>query len=160
DQIQRGFLWRNGTIQDLASLGGDFLGPEGINDHGAIAGWSYLAGNASYHAALWRGLGNITDLGVLARDDCSFASAVNDPNQIVGSSIGDGCTFDDNSLAFLWESGSLYDLNALIPPGASLHLLLALGINDRGEIAGTGLDVGGNRHDFLLVPCVVSSPSD
>ena len=161
EQIQRGFLWQNGTIQDLgASLGGDFLGPEGINDHGAVAGWAYLAGNASYHAALWRGVGNITDLGVVAGDDCSFASAINAQTEIVGSSFGDGCTFDDNAHAFLWESGSPYDLNTLIPAGASLHLLLALGINDRGEIAGTGLDIGGNRHDFLLVPCVVSSASD
>jgi probable HAF family extracellular repeat protein len=161
EQIQRGFLWQNGTIQDLgASLGGDFLSPEGINDHGMVAGWSYLAGNAFYHAALWEEVGNITDLGVVSGDDCSFATAINAKSQIVGSSLGDGCTFDDSSNAFLWESGSLYDLNTLIPADASLHLLLALGINDRGEIAGTGLDSAGNRHDFLLVPCVMSTASD
>lgn len=160
EEIQRGFVWQNGTIQDLrASLGGDFLSPEGINDHGIIAGWAYLAENASYHAALWRGVGNIIDLGAVAGDDCSFATAINAQSQIVGSSIGDGCSFDDNAHAILWESGSLYDLNTLVPAGASLHLLLAVGINDRGEIAGTALGVDGNRHDFLLVPCVVSSAS-
>jgi len=160
EQIERGFVWQNGTIQDLgASLGGDFTGSEGINDHGAIAGWAFLAGNASYHAALWQQVGNITDLGVVAGDDCSFASSINAQTQIVGTSIGDGCTFDENSRGFLWESGSLYDLNTLIPPGASLHLLLALAINDRGEIAGSGLDLNGNRHTFLLVPCAVNSAS-
>src|SRR5262249_1199133 len=39
EQIQRGFVWQYGRIQDIASLGGDFLGPEGINDQGTIAGW-------------------------------------------------------------------------------------------------------------------------
>jgi uncharacterized membrane protein len=161
EQIERGFVWQNGTIQDFdASLGGDFTGSEGINDRGAIAGWAYLAGNASYHAALWQQVGNTTDLGVVAGDDCSFASSINAKTQIVGTSLGDGCTFDENSRGFLWESGSLYDLNTLIPPGASLHLLLALAINDRGEIAGSGLDLNGNRHAFLPVPCAVNSASD
>lgn len=155
-QIQRGFVWQNGTMQDLsASLGGDFLSPTGINDQGTIAGWSYLAGNASYHATLWQGIGNVTDLGAVAGDDCSFATAINAKTQIIGSSLRDGCTFDENSNAFLWDSGSLYDLNALIPPGASLHLLLPIAINDRGEIAGDGSDLSGNWHAFLLVPCVV-----
>lgn len=161
EQIERGFVWQSGTIQDLgASLGGDFTGSEGINDHGTIAGWAFLAGNASYHAALWQQVGNITDLGVVAGDDCSFASSINAKTQIVGTSLGNGCTFDENSRGFLWESGSLYDLNALIPPGGSLHLLLALAINDRGEIAGSGLDLNGNRHAFLLVPCAGNSASD
>jgi probable HAF family extracellular repeat protein len=161
EQIERGFVWQQGTIQDLGeSLGGDFSAPVGINDHGTIAGWASMAGNASFHAALWRGIGKITDLGVVAGDDCSFATAINAKTQIVGSSLGDGCTFDENSNAFLWESGSLYDLNALIPPGASLHLLLPIAINDRGEIAGNGSDLGGNWHAFLLVPCVANSVSD
>lgn len=160
EQFQRGFLWQHGKIQDITSLGGDFLSPEGINDPGFVAGWSYLAGNAAYHAALWRGANSVTDLGVVAGDDCSFASAIDAANRIVGSSFGDGCTFDENAHAFLWESGVLYDLNTLIPPGASLRLLFALGINDRGEIAGTGLAVDGNRHDFLLVPCAANSATD
>ena len=161
DQIQRGFVWKQGTIRDLGgSLGGDFSSPVGINDHGTIAGWATLAGNASYHAALWRGIDEITDLGVLAGDDCSFASGINAKTQIVGSSLSDGCTFDENSNAFLWESGVLYDLNALIPPGASLHLLLPIAINDRGEIAGNGSDLAGNWHAFLLVPCVGKGGSD
>ena len=160
-QIQRGFVWQQGTIQDLGgSLGGESSAPVAINDHGTIAGWASIAGNAPYHAALWRSVDKITDLGVVAGDDCSFATAINAKTQTVGSSLGDGCTFDGNSRGFLWESGSLYDLNALIPPGASLHLLLAAAVNDRGEIAGTGSDVGGNWHAFLLVPCVANSVSE
>jgi probable HAF family extracellular repeat protein len=158
--IERGFLWRNGIIQDLgASLGGDFTGSEGINDRGAVAGWAYLAGNASYHAALWQQVGKITDLGVVAGDDCSFASSINAKTQIVGASLP-SCAFDNNTRAFLWQNGSILDLNTLIPPGASLHLQWALDINDLGEIAGIGLDVDNNSHAFLLIPCRGDDPSD
>src|SRR5262249_13994124 len=55
--------------------------------------------------------------------------------------------------AFLWENGSIVDLNTLIPSGSPLHLQFAETITDRGEIAGTGVDALGNVHAFLLIPC-------
>jgi len=55
--------------------------------------------------------------------------------------------------AFLWEDGSIVDLNTLIPSGSALHLQFAETINDRGEIAGTGVDAQGSVHAFLLIPC-------
>jgi probable HAF family extracellular repeat protein len=155
NQIEHGFLWENGSIHDLGgTLGGNDTGAEGINDHGVIAGFAYLAGNTTFHAALWRQVGKITDLGVLRGDQCSFASSINAKTQIVGASITDECTFDDNTRAFLWEGGSIFDLNTLIPAGSALHLQWARGINDRGEIAGTGLDAEGNVHAFLLIPLI------
>lgn len=159
NQIEHGFVWKRGLIHDLgASLGGDYTHAEGINDHGVIAGSAYLAGNTTSHAVLWRQIGAITDLGVLGGDQCSFASAINAKTQIVGASIGDDCTFDNNTRAFLWEGGSIFDLNALIPAGSPLHLQWARGINDRGEVAGSGLDAGGNVHAFLVIPCDENHP--
>jgi probable HAF family extracellular repeat protein len=159
--IQRAFLWRDGVIQDLGgSIGGEEAGAEGISQSGQVAGFATLAGEVLYHATLWRGVGEITDLGVLDQDLCSFASSINSTAQIVGASQAGapltGCTFDKNTRAVLWEDGSIHDLNALIPPGASLHLQWAQDINDRGEIAGTGLDATGNVHDFLLIPCAAN----
>lgn len=154
NQIERGFVWKRGSIHDLGgSLGGDYAGAEGINDHGVTAGWAYLAGNTIFHAALWRRVGKITDLGVLGEGQCSFASSINAKTQIVGASITDDCNFDNNSRAFFWEGGAIFDLNTLIPAGSALHLQWARSINDRGEIAGTGLDADGNVHAFLLIPC-------
>lgn len=154
NQIQRGFLWEGGSMHDLGgSLGGDYASAEGINDEGLTAGSAFLAGNTMYHAALWRQVGQIADLGVLGGDQCSFASSINAKAQIVGASITDDCSFDDNTRAFLWEGGSIFDLNTLIPAGSALHLQWAMSINDRGEIAGQGLDTDGNLHDFLLIPC-------
>jgi probable HAF family extracellular repeat protein len=62
--------------------------------------------------------------------------------------------------AFLWENGSIVDLNTLIPAGSSLHLVWAPVINDRGEIAGAGVPRGvppanfdAQGHAFVLIPC-------
>jgi hypothetical protein len=53
----------------------------------------------------------------------------------------------------------MFDLNTLIAPGSSLYLQVAQGINDRGEIAGSGVDAGGSVHSYLLVPCNDEGPS-
>lgn len=47
----------------------------------------------------------------------------------------------------------MVDLNTLIPPQSSLYLVTPETINDRGEIAGVGVDASGYQHAFLLVPC-------
>jgi len=66
--------------------------------------------------------------------------------------------FDNNTRAFLWESGSIFDLNTLIPAGSALHLQWARGINDRGEIGDSGLDSDSNVRAFLLIPCDENHP--
>jgi probable HAF family extracellular repeat protein len=158
--IQRAFFWKNGSIQDLGgTIGGTQAGAEAINDSGEVAGFATLAGEVFYHATLWRRAGEITDLGVLKGDLCSFASSINSHSQIVGASQAgtpdNGCFSFDTSppRAFLWDNGSIVDLNSLIPSGASLDLYWAIGINDKGEIAGLGAGANGDTHAFLLVPC-------
>ncbi|HVO81049.1 MAG TPA: hypothetical protein VMT28_09970 [Terriglobales bacterium] len=160
NMIERGFLWHNGSIQDLGgTIGGSQTTAEAINQAGQVVGIATLAGEVSFHTTLWKHVGQITDLGAVDQDPCSFPSAINSKTQIVGASLP-GCAFDNNSRAFLWQNGSMLDLNALISPGASLHLQWARDINDRGEIAGIGLDVDNNSHVFLLIPCGANDPSD
>jgi probable HAF family extracellular repeat protein len=45
----------------------------------------------------------------------------------------------------------MFDLNDLVPAGSGFVLEEATGINDSGEIVGTGT-IGGATHAFLLVP--------
>ena len=160
DLLERGFLWNGDAIQDLGgSLGGQQAGAEDINNSGHVAGFGTLAGEATFHATLWKTIGEITDLGVIGRDLCSFATSINSKTQVVGASAADCFASDPDhqARAILWEDGSLFDLNTLIAPGASLYLQFASHINERGEIAGTGLDSGGqNQHAFLLVPCAAN----
>jgi probable HAF family extracellular repeat protein len=80
-------------------------------------------------------------------------------NQLKGSDRGISATCDFSTLrrAFLWENGSMVDLNALIPPGSGMQLTLAETINDRGEIAINGTPIGCGiveacGHAVLLIP--------
>jgi probable HAF family extracellular repeat protein len=152
DQSVHAFFWDHGSLHDLGgSLGGDFTGAFVMNDEGQAVGFAYLPGDATYHATFWKHVGEMTDLGTVGNDQCSYATGINAEGQVVGGSISD-CN-PDNTRAFLWQDGSIFDLNTLIPSGSALHLQYTYTINDRGEIAGEGVDGNGNQHAFLLIPC-------
>ena len=152
DATAHAFVW-DGSIHDLGgSLGGTFTNALALNDSGEVVGAANLAGDVLFHAVLWRRIGKLTDLGVLSGDLCSFAESINAKSQVVGESVAD-CVNIAGFRPFLWEDGSIFDLNALIPPGSPLVLQFAQTINDRGEIAGNGVDANGNNHAFLLIPC-------
>jgi probable HAF family extracellular repeat protein len=99
----------------------------------------------------------ILDLGAVDGDDCSWAWSLNSSDQVVGISV----PFCDLSQAraFLWEKGSMVDLNTLVPPDSALHLVYAMAINDAGVIAGMGVpsgvspgDVDTLGHAYILIP--------
>lgn len=78
----------------------------------------------------------MTDLGTVNGDPNSIAYGINSEGQVVGGSQDSSF----NSLhAFLWEKGSMSDLNALIPANLAVQLTVALGINEQGQIAAAGL---------------------
>jgi probable HAF family extracellular repeat protein/YD repeat-containing protein len=142
---QRAFLY-DGSMHDLGTLGGDFSQSDDINDSGQVVGYSKLANNTTYNAFLYDG--SMHALGTLG-GWFSQASAINDLGQIVGfSNIASG-RFD----AFLYENGTMIDLNSLLPAGSDFsYLHYATGINDRGQIVGSGITTGGQTHDYLLTP--------
>ncbi len=158
DQFVHAFLWDTQRgMQDLGgSLGGNNTGAFVINEEGKAVGFAYLSGETIFHATLWKHAGDMADLGTVSNDQCSFATGINSSGQIVGGSKPDCST--DPTRAFLWEDGSIIDLNNLIPGGSSLYLQSTITINDRGEIAGEGTDTSGNGHAFLLIPCDENHP--
>lgn len=160
DTLASAFLWENGDLQALGgSLGGSYTGADAINEVGEAVGYGYLSGDATYHATLWKNAENITDLGVIGNDQCSFAAVINARGEVAGSSIP-VCGDDDITFrAVLWEDGSIFDLNSLIPPDSALYLADIYTLNDRGEMAGRGVDASGNEHAFLLIPCDGNHPS-
>jgi probable HAF family extracellular repeat protein len=149
------FLWDagkdNGNLLDLTvRSGGVFVKANAINIGGAIAGLGNFSGTLD--AALLKN-GKVRDLGHLPGDCSSEAFAINSRDQVIGTSLA--CNGDFRS--FLWENGSMADLNTLIPPNSSLFLLETLAINDRGEIAGDGVPSGCNYdgtcgHAHVLIP--------
>jgi probable HAF family extracellular repeat protein len=156
DQSSHAFIWKHGSFHDLGgTLGGDFQAAFAINDTGTAVGFGFLPGNVIGHATLWNRPGEMLDLGGVGNDQCSFATSINAEKQVVGSS-GD-CVL--TARVFLWERGSMADLNALIPAGSTLSLQLTETINDRGEIAGIGVDADGYQHAFLAIPCDSHHPN-
>ncbi len=146
-------LWQNGKVIDLGTLGG-ITGQAGgnlawdINNRSQVVGVSDLPGDQTFHAFLWTEATGMQDLGTLTGDTYSTASGINDEGMVVGLSLD--ASFDGR--AFLWENGVMTDLNSLIPPNSSLHLLSACSINARGQIAGLAITSAGEYHAFLATP--------
>jgi probable HAF family extracellular repeat protein len=131
-------IMHDGTISVLGAFGGNAL-----NDHGHVAGTSYVGGR---HAVLYRD-GALLNLGMLRGDYFSWPSALNNAGQVIGGSE-DG---DDHTRPFLYADGKMYSLNELIHPNSGWTIFYAADINDRGQIVGTGLYDGQHRA-FLLTP--------
>lgn len=87
DLGQHGFLWGNGSFQDLGgSLGGDFQGPFAMNERGEAVGFAFLSGDSVLHAVLWKHVGDLVDLAQAGTVQCSYATSINGKTQVVGTS--------------------------------------------------------------------------
>ena len=156
DQTSDPFLWDGEKLIDLFTdtVGGNPITANALNDAGEIVGFAAFP-NGAFDAYLWKG-GVATDLGTLAGDCFSEAVAINSKGQVVGYSFS--CA-SNTQRSFLWENGSMVDLNTLIRPNSDLQLVETIAINDRGEIAGDGVPsgcVGGDApcgHAYVLIPC-------
>ncbi len=153
DQFSHAFLWTKAKgMEDLGTLGGNFGQAQMINDSGEIVGGTTLQGDLQEDAFLWDG--RMHDLGAL--NGCSYAFAINAHRQVVGNWGSNGC----QQGAFLWgDGGPMVDLNSLVSSNRSgLTVAGAVNINDRGEIAGSGVDVNGASYAILLIPCDENHP--
>lgn len=135
----RACLWEDGVRIDLGTLGGSSSVAFAINDSGQVVGTEY--GTGWRHGFLWED-GVMTDFGAV-----NIVLDINNAGQVVGESGGH---------AFLWENGVMIDLNDMIPAGSGWVLRQAQGINDVGQIAGTGY-LNGVTRAFLLTP-VTATP--
>jgi len=153
--ISQAFLWNNGTLTDLdtlGTLGGSLNSAYNVNEQGHVVGVSSVSDDSVYHSVLWRN-GAFTDLGTVTGDCYSQPYRINSSDQIVGASFT--CDFSTFH-AYLWENGELQDLNTLVPPGSGLELEAASWITDDGIIAAQavltdGTNAGDSRA-VLLIP--------
>jgi probable HAF family extracellular repeat protein len=153
-------LLDRGGVHDLGTLGGHTAEVTGLNNAGWVVGGSDVAGSADdigipvRHPFLYRPGVGMTDLGMLASHPLltySMALDVNDRGQVVGFQAGHR---EYGVVPFLYDAASgLVDLNDLLDPitGAGWVIQTATGINNRGQITGTGM-VNGVSRAYLLTP--------
>jgi probable HAF family extracellular repeat protein len=144
DQTHHAFVWRGGKMIDLGTLGGSNSEAFFANEAGDIVGRADFSSNGTDHHAFLSHGGKMIDLGTVDGDPSSTAYSINARDQVVGDSSG--------GHAWLWENGSIRDLNSLISPASTLSMEAAAFINDRGEIYGTAVLPNGSQHVVVLVP--------
>lgn len=156
-----------GEMKLMGTLGGLFSYARGINDRNEVVGaaqntqgvtraflvspvngaWKVPASEIVITNAL------MVDLGSLAGPTgTSEALSINNLGTIVGTSSS-----SNGPRAVLWRSGSITDLNTLIPEASGWTLQAATGINDREEIVGYGMYQGEQRAFLLHQPGRITS---
>jgi probable HAF family extracellular repeat protein len=143
----------NGVMTDLGGLGASNTSfGMAINDSGLVVGYGGIAG--AYHAFVATGPNSLVDLSTLTGSGQSFAYGVDSAGDIVGTSsaVGGG----SHAFIVLAHTTQMLDLNLLLQNGAGWVLSQADGINNQGQIVGTGT-LNGQVHAFVLTP--VPEPS-
>lgn len=141
-----GFVWENGELRELPTLGGNNGFATGVNSRGQIVGWAETdfedpscigTQKFGFLAALWELDGDeihVTELPPYADGSASAATAINESGQVVGISgiCGDAVGHHSARHAVLWEDGVPMDLGNI--GGEAWNTPMA--INDRGEVVG------------------------
>lgn len=160
---------------DLGTLGGDSSHGYVINDLGQVSGYSETS-NGEEHAFTTDAHGRMIDLGILDLNidrSLTSGSSTGGGTNASGLSVGqavvghyDSCLNGGNPRycgdreiihAVITENGVMTDLNSLLISSATgWELFDAIGINDIGQIAGTG-NHNGIVRAFLMTP--VSIPA-
>lgn len=169
------YLWQNGLLTELPTLGGVNASWGSINNRGEVAGVtengtrdpecpSGVAANGTgpqlfdFEPVIWGpGKGQIRQLSLLPGDTVGFALYINDNGQAVGMSGTCANTqlppLAAGAHAVLWENGTVTDLGNLggignpALPGVGNA---AFGINNRGQVVGTSALAGNTTHHAFL----------
>jgi probable HAF family extracellular repeat protein len=146
----RTFLWENGTIRDIGTLGGPDALP-GASCSGqprnVIVGGSYTNSTPNASTGIptidpfrWKD-GVMTDLGSLG-GTMGFAQCANNRGQIIGLSTLAG---DVLNHAFFWENGVMTDLGTLGGDNSE-----TIWLNDAGMVVGSADLPGSVIHDAVF----------
>ena len=130
------FLWENGKMKDLGTLGGTQSFVNAFNNRGQVAGESNLAGDLTSRPFLWDGRA-LKDLGTLG-GSIGFATALNDIGEVAGGARTAG---DEALHAFFWRNGVMTDLGTIKDDTCSI----AHSMNSNGLVVGTS----GNCEDVF-----------
>ncbi len=139
-----GFVWEDGVMRALPTLGGNNGFATGANNRGQVVGWAENTVHdptcvppqvLQFRAVVWGpGNGQIQELPPLPGDTSGAATAINDRGQVVG--ISGTC---DQAVgrftaahAVLWDTGTVTDIGNL--GGTTWNTPMA--INQSGDVVG------------------------
>ncbi|MES4792715.1 MAG: hypothetical protein C4321_06730, partial [Chloroflexota bacterium] len=145
------------SVNGLTLLGSNYGEALGINKNGEIAGYMCdgrvnALGEDLITPFFRDSLGTMHWLPLVDGQNSGWPWALNNNDQVVGVSSFYFNNSENNFRAFIWDSADgTRDLNDLIPANSGWVLEQARGINDNGEIVGTGT-LNGEPRAFLLRP--------
>lgn len=177
DQSDRryAYMWRDGEVVDLGSLGGEWFEVRDLNNSGQAVGWSETAQGYN-HAFLWQD-GEMYDLEPWA-EYYSYASAINEAGLVVGRHESEAVKWEDGRMTHVTtprnrafaEANGVNNLGQIVgsySSGSGEHAFLsdggvatdlgtlggccsaALDINDRGQVVGWSEVASGEQRPFL-----------
>jgi len=157
-----GFVWEDGMMKALPTLGGNQGFATGVNSSGKVVGWAETPvldptckapQKLQFRAVMWEARkGTMRELKPLPGDSTSAATAINNAGQAVG--ISGDCDIAVGQLsakhAVLWENGTVINIGDL--GGDAWHT--PMDMNDAADVVGfsnprgvIGIDF--NPHAFL-----------
>ena len=144
---QQAFVYQDGTYTVLPTLGGKGASARALNDVGGVAGNSEPTSGEEH--AVYYVNGQLIDLGTLG-GRYSSAIGVNNSGVVVGAYEPAGT---QRPHGFVYRDGQMFDLNDLIDPSEGFVIETVRGINNSGQIVGTGRRVGDfTDYAFVLTP--------
>jgi probable HAF family extracellular repeat protein len=155
----QGFLWRDGFISPVPTLGGDNGVATGVNNHGQVVGWAETPFHdpscnfpqvLQFEAYVYDAkTAQIAVLSPFGNDPDSAATAINDSGQVVGiSGLCSNAVGGASAIhAVLWENGAVSDLGNL----GGLAWNTPTSINNNGDVVGFGNTSGDQNAGFSPV---------
>lgn len=145
ESAMRAVLWQDGTARALDTPTGWNAAAVGLNGRGDVAG--VLFDGASTRPFLWRD-GSARDLGILGSFEYTVPTAINRYGMLAGYLYdGEADRYD----GFLYAGGQMRQLSQLVDGAEGWTFTDIRGLNDRGQIVGTGV-FGGEQRAVLLNP--------
>jgi probable HAF family extracellular repeat protein len=139
-RLSHAFLWQNGVMQDLGTIGGSTSSASSINSLGQIVGTTTQAPGSTHIAFLWEG-GTMKPLAGLNKSSSS-AHGIDNNGRVAGNFGGPEVGTDIRG--FWWKAGAVQTLGTL--GGATS---VANAISPEGKLVGWSTTSSGSTHAFV-----------